>query len=151
MKFEFDNFVVYTETKVIQMRETIIVATGINGSKPSGYVEKQKTKEIIIFKQLNFMDSTENKYYRVLDDIFNFIDFIEIIKSFIGNKLEALELYKFEKFEVNVANKNKKVYLKIHFKNYAESLFLEKYQASTLAAKFSKILQRCEPWQEPVA
>lgn len=149
MQFNIGDFRVYTDTKTEQLQDKIAVPTSIRSGKPVEYKWKNKTREITVFSGLNLLEKKDNKHYRVLSDVFDFIDIIEILKAFNGNKLDTDKEYNInDNFTATTATKNKKVSLKIHFKNYSYSLFLDKFECSSLAAKFSKILQRCEAWQE---
>jgi len=102
-----------------------------------------------IFIGLNFKEEKDGKYYRVITDIFVFIDLIEILKAFAGNKLNINKIYNLsDVFTATIVQKNAEKFLRIHFKNYSNSLHLCKFKCSALAAKFQKIIQRCEVWQE---
>jgi len=150
MRFKIDNFIVKTTTKIIELDEKIIAPSKVSyGGKPEEYKIKNKTKEVIIFDSLFFLENEEEKYYNVISDIFVFIDLIEILKAFNGNKLNTEKEYALsDKFTAKIAQQKGEITLKIHFTNYSNSLYLDKFECSTLAAKFSKILQRCEVWQE---
>jgi len=147
---KFNDFIVQIESKTIETDEKIIAPVELErySSKPKmGW--KYKTKEITIFDSLAFKNKADKKYYVVISDIFVFIDLVEILKAFNGNKLNTEKEYKIsDKFTAKTAQKNGDMYLKIRFKNYSNSLFLDKFECSSLAAKFSKILNRCEVWQE---
>jgi len=133
MEFNIGDFRVYTSKKAEKTKE-------------------QKIKEFSVFNGLNFLEKKDKKYYRVISDIFVFIDLIEILKAFNNNKLNTNKVYKIaDSFTAETVQKNGEFYLKIYFKNYSYSLFLDKFECSSLAAKFSKILQRCEVWQEQEA
>jgi len=148
MTFKFNDFIVQTESKIIELDEQIIAPISIDSysSKPKmGW--KYKTKEITIFKLCAIKNNEQ--YYAVIFDIFIFIDFIEILKAFSGNKLNTSKEYHISnKFTARTAQKDGDMYLKIHFTNYSTNLYLDKFECSSLSAKFSKILQRCEAWQE---
>jgi len=134
----------------MELSEQIFVPTqiGYNG-KPEKFISKNKTKEMTIFDSLLFYENRDEKYYNVINDMFVFIDLIEVLKAFTGKKLQQEKEYSFsDKFTAKITQKDKNIYLKIHFKNYSNFLFLDKFECSSLAAKFSKILQKCEPWQE---
>jgi len=149
MQFDIGDFRVHTERKTEQLNDKIVVPTSLKSGKPSEYTWEYKTRDITVFDGLNLLEKKDNKYYRVISDLFDFIDLIEILKTFNGNKLDTGKEYQVnDSFTAKTASKDSKMSLKIHFKNYSYSLFLDKFECSSLAAKFGKILQRCEAWQE---
>ena len=103
-------------------------------------------KEFKTFASLNYKENEE--YYYVIKNIFNFIDLIEILKAFSANKLDTEMLYELGSFTANFTQKNGKHYVKILFKNFSNALYCNKFEASALAAKFQKVLSRCEAWEE---
>jgi hypothetical protein len=152
MEFRINDFTVYTDKKTEHLNEQIAVPTSLSSGKPSGYTWQHKTRDLTVFDGLNLLEKKDGKYYRVISDLFVFIDLIELLKAFNGNKLDTDKEYKIsDRFTAKTASKNGKMSLKIHFKNYSYSLYLDKFECSSLAAKFSKILQRCEAWQESEA
>lgn len=152
MQFNIGDFIVYTEKKTEELSEQIAVPTKLSSGKPSEYKWQYKTRDLTIFKRLNFLEKKDNKYYRVISDLFDFIDLIEILKAFTGNKLDTSKTYQIgDSFTAKTASKNGNMSLSIHFKNYSYKLYLDKFECSSLAAKFGKILQRCEAWQESEA
>lgn len=152
MQFDIGDFTVYTERKTEQLNEQIAVPTSLKSGKPSEYKWEYKTRDLSIFEGLNLLEKKDGKRYRVISDMFDFIDLIELLKGFNGNKLDTDKEYQIsDSFTAKTASKNGKMSLKIHFKNYSYSLFLDKFECSSLAAKFGKILQRCEAWQESEA
>jgi len=149
MRFYIDDFIVYTNKKAETLGEQIIVPTSIRSGKPSKYEWRDKTRDFTAFNSLSFLEKEEKKYYYVISDVFVFIDLIEVLKAFSGNKLNTEKEYNLSnKFTAKIAQKDGDITLKIHFKNYSNSLYLDKFECSSLAAKFSKILQKCEPWQK---
>ena len=150
MTFEFDNFKVFTTNTHEQLEETYFKPYFSKyGTKPEGYKEVHKIREFTVFNGLNFKEEQDGKFYRVINDLFDFIDLIEVLKAFTGNKLDTDKTYKIsDRFTAKIVQKNQKIYLSIHFTNYSNKLYLDKFKASSLSAKFSKILSRCEPWQE---
>ena len=152
MQFDIGDFRVYTDKETEQLNEQIAVPTSLKSGKPSEYKWQHKKREITVFSWLNLLEKKDGKHYRVISDLFDFIDLIELLKSFTSNKLDTDKEYKIKDlFTAKTAQKNSKMSLKIHFKNYSYSLYLDKFECSSLAAKFSKILQRCEVWQESEA
>jgi hypothetical protein len=149
MRFKINNFIVATSKKIEQLKEQIAVPNSINQGKPNEYRWENKKREFTVFQTLLLKEKKDNEYYVVIDDIFVFIDLVEILKAFNGNKLNTNKEYIIDKkFTAKIVQKNGDMSLKIYFKNYSYALYLDKYECSSLAAKFSKILQRCEPWQE---
>jgi hypothetical protein len=147
MIYKIDNFIVVTKEKIVETREKIIAPVDIDvGSrKKLIYAKVNKTKNINIFAGLG--QKGDNRF--LIDDLFLFIDFIEVLKAFANNKLNTDKEYNFnDKFTAKVVSKNKIFYLKIRFKKLSFDLFYDKFEATSLSAKFSKILSRCEAWQE---
>ncbi len=148
MKFKFNDFIVYSEQKTVLLEEKIAAPQKIERGKTTNFEWENKTKEITIFDALDLLDKKEGEYYKVIDNLFDFIDFVEILKAHAGNKLDIEKEYKFNKFFAKFTQKDRKKYISIHFKNYSYKLYFDQFEAMTLAAKFSKILGRVEPWQE---
>ncbi|MBA1433606.1 MAG: hypothetical protein FAF04_08490 [Epsilonproteobacteria bacterium] len=153
MRFKIGDFIVETGKEIEYLNEKIAVPTTISRSdKPENYHFKHKTREFSVFRSLELLEKEDRKYYRVLDDIFDFIDLIELLKAFNSNKLDTSKIYNInDNFEVRTAQKDGNISLEIHFANYSYKLYLDKFECSSLAAKFGKILQRCEVWQESEA
>ena len=119
MKLEFNNFTIYTD-----------------------YISVNK-KEINVFLALDFFEE------EILDDVFELIEFVEFLKLFASNRLDTSVRYLlFDKIAANVATKEGKIKLKLYFADLDKTIFLDKFAASSLAAKFAKVLQRCVAWQE---
>jgi len=149
MKFKIGDFIVYTEKKTEELSEQIAVPTKLSSGKPSEYKWQYKTRDIMVFDGLNFLEKKDGKYYRVITDLFEFIDLIELLKAFTGNKLDTSKTYQIgDSFTAKTAQKDGNISLSIHFKNYSYKLYLDKFECASYAAKFGKILQRCEAWQE---
>jgi hypothetical protein len=149
MQFDIGDFIIFTEKKTEQLEEQIAVPTSLKNGKPSEYKWQHKTRDLTVFSELIFLEKKDDKYYKVIDNLFDFIDLIELFKAFNSNKLDTDKDYKInDSFTAKTASKNNKISLKIHFKNFSYSLYLDKFECSSLAAKFGKILQRCEAWQE---
>jgi len=152
MRFEIGDFIVTTDKKIEQLNEQIIVPASIQSGKPSHYKTKHKTREITVFNQLSLLEKKVGKRYIVISNLFEFIDLIEILKAFNSNKLDTSKTYQIgDIFTAKTVQKNGNITLSIHFKNYSYKLYLDKFECSSLAAKFSKILSRCEAWQESEA
>jgi hypothetical protein len=152
MMFRIDNFVVSTDKKLEKLNEQVLVPYSLTNGKPSDYRREHKFREFTIFNGLNFLEKKDGKYYRVISDLFNFIDLIELLKAFNGNKLNTEKTYQIgTSFTAKTAQKDGNMSLSIHFTNYSYKLYLDKFECSSLAAKFGKILQKCEAWQESEA
>lgn len=152
MKFKIGDFIVTTSKETEQLNEQIAMPTSLKNGKPSEYEWQYKTREITVFSGLKLLEKEDGQYYLVISDLFDFIDLIEALKAYTGNKLDTDKEYQISNsFTAKTSSKNGKMSLKIHFTNYSYSLFLDKFECSSLAAKFSKILQRCEAWQESEA
>ena len=129
--------------------EQILVPTQLKNGKPAEYTWQEKARDFTVFDGLNLLEKEDDKYYRVISDIFDFIDLIELLKAFSGNKLNTKKTYQInDRFSAKTVQKDGNISLSLHFKHYSYKLYLDKFECSSLAAKFSKILQRCEAWQE---
>lgn len=151
MVFNIGDFRVYTKKESEKLDETYYkpIFHSTSDKRPRGYKKVNKIREFIIFDRLILLEKRDNEYYRVINDIFDFIDLIEMLKGFAGNRLTLKKKYNInDKFTGEVVTKNKKISLALHFKNYSYNLYLDKFECSSLAAKFSKILSRCEVWQK---
>jgi hypothetical protein len=100
-----------------------------------------QVKVVKIFYKLEY------KGKAVIDDLFELIDLIEILKGFSGNKLTTNKTYFIGDVTAEVVQKDKVNYLLICFKDESK-LYLDKFECSSLAAKLSKATARCEAWQE---
>jgi len=149
MKFKIDDFIVYTSKETEQLDERIAVPTKLENEKPSNYKWKYKIRDLTVFKGLLLLEKRDGQHYSVITDLFDFIDLIELLKAFSSKKLDIEKEYNINnRAIVKIAQKDGKKYLSIHFKNYSYILYLDKFECTSYAAKFSKILQRCEAWQE---
>jgi len=150
MIFKIDNnFLVITSRTTEKLKETIIVPQTIQNGKPFDYKNIPKTREFTTFTKLRLLHEGRQKFYAVITNIFNFIDLIEILKAYSSKKLDTENTYKpNDSFSAKVSQKNGKPSLEIRFKAWDYSQFFDRIECNILAAKFSKILQRCEPWQE---
>jgi hypothetical protein len=151
IRFKFNDFIVFVEEQKIEKDEKYLHPIKLNSDKTRvrEYELRNRVKEFIAFTGLSFLDKEDEKFYIVISDLFDFIEFVELLKAFSSKKLVPEETYNIsDKLEARIARKNGVSYLSIQFKNYSDKLFLGKFQCSSLAAKFSKILSRCEPWQE---
>ena len=155
MRFDIGDFRVYTKKEVEELYETYlkpVIKPDFDSQyikKSDKYIEVNKTREFTVFDGLNLLEKKDDKYYRVISDLFDFIDLIEILKAFAANKLDTEKIYNINnKFTAKVAQKDKKTSLSLHFKNYSYKLYLDKFECSSLAAKFSKILSKCEAFQD---
>jgi len=151
MTFKINDFHVVTAQRIVELEETYFKPSKLSssGAKIEKYVKVNKTREITVFNHISFYEQADETYYSVIDDVFIFIDFVEILKAFSNKKLDTNREYKIaDAFTAQTAQSSGEIYLKIDFKNFSNSLFLDKFECSSFAAKFSKILQRCEAWQE---
>ncbi len=141
MIIEIGNFKVITRKQIEQLNEQIIVPYEIRNDKPANYTVNYKTREFTIFHQLSYKDIL------ITEDLFNFIALIEAIKGFAGNRFMDGKTYIINKnISVKMTQQNKQKYLNLKFLRY--SLYLDKLECSILSSQLSKIIQKCEAWQE---
>jgi len=148
MTFRFDNYIVYTERKEESLNEQIALPQKIISGKPSNYIWQYKARSFVTFQLFAMRFSTTQKFHNIFNNIFDMIDFIEILKAFSGKKLEQKKEYILNNIKVKVAQKDGVSYLKIMFQY--NTIFLDKFEAITLSSKLNKIISKCEPeqWQE---
>jgi len=151
-KCQIDDFIVYTEKKEELISDKYYIQKNIEKSYGSGYEQTYcpKTRDITIFKCLDYLETTEQRYITLIDNIFDFIEIIEFMKGFSSNKLTTDKIYYRNNFTITMSDISGIKKLNIKFKKNPNSFFLEKMECILLAAKFSKILSRCEAWQEQV-
>jgi hypothetical protein len=147
--------IVVTEQKKVELDEKTAVPTEIRSSKPSDYEFRHKTREFSVFSGFYIYDSFHENYCKVIDDLFTIIDLVELLKAFNGNKLDAnKDYYEIVDFEntilckAEVVSKDGRMSLRVWFAALKESFYIDKFECSSLAAKLTKILQKCEAWQE---
>ena len=141
MKFNINDFTVITTKKTEQLQDQIIAPQGTKNGKPINYKVEHKTREFTIFHQLGF------KGVLVADDIFDFIALIEAIKGFSYNRFSDEKTYTINNnISAKMVQKDNLRYLKLELSKH--TLFLDKLACSILSAQLSKIVQKCEVWQE---
>jgi len=129
-EFHFNDFIFITDKRMYTFHD-----------KKS---DKKRDEIITKFSALRFFCKTHDKYYDVISSTVQLIDLITILNSFYNNKLDTEEIYDLNVFIAKVVSKDKKIYLSILFKNYENSLFLNKFEAGSLHAKFQKYLNQCK-------
>ena len=99
MEFYFNNILENVKEICIQTGEQIAVPHSIsNNGKPSDYKFEYKTRQIQIFKSLCYCSK------KIVITVFDFIDFIELLKAFNSNKLNSEKTYKFSTYAAKVAS-----------------------------------------------
>ena len=93
MKFEFNDFILYTSKRIEDLEDEIAVVTEISSNKPYKYEFKNKRREFTIFHSLCLFEKEERKHYQVISNIFDLIDLVEILKAFSSNKLSTNKEY----------------------------------------------------------
>jgi hypothetical protein len=136
MILTINNFTIVTKSILISTGEEMIVPQSIKNGKPTDFHLKDKKRMIKIFEDISYNS------YMVIDNLFDFIEFIELLKAFSSNKLNTERTYKFKYYEAKIVNKNKIFNLCLYLQK--DKIFLDKFETSSLAAKFSKILQKIE-------
>jgi len=93
MTFRFDNYIVCTERKEESLNEQIALPQKIISGKPSNYIWQYKARSFVTFQLFAMRFSTTQKFHNIFNNIFDMIDFIEILKAFSGKKLEQKKEY----------------------------------------------------------
>ncbi len=158
MDFKINDFLVRTEKKEEESYQKIFDKSS-NRNIDSNYKWQKKIREFTVFNILAIRSKKDNQYNKIISNLFNFIDFIEILKAFNNNKLNADKEYQIGNSLIakiatrttkttKTTDKKEEISLSIHFIYLPDILYFDKFECSSLAAKFSKILSRCEAWQE---
>ncbi len=150
--YKIDDFFLKTEVKkeIFEEKTTLPIKLSYQKTKVEEYELLNQFRRYTAFKSLSYRES-DSEHYQVIDDLLDMIELVEMLKSFNGNKLNVHKAYTNPKFSAKVVIQEKEEpYLSIIFTNFDRSLNLDKFECAALAAKFSKILQKCEiePWQE---
>jgi len=144
MIFKIDDFTVITFKKTEKLNDQIAVAQSIKNDKPTSYKFENKTREFTVFYQLGY------KGILLTENLFYFIALIEAIKGFSANRFSDEKTYTINNnITAKMVQKDNLRYLKLELSKY--TLFLDKLECSILGAQLSKIVQRCEAWQEQEA
>lgn len=142
MYFNFDGFTVEISKKEEELNDRIAVPSEIKNGKAINYVWKYRTREFNVFSSLAY------KSELVIDQLFDFIELVELLKAFSNNKLDTKKEYCNNSFSAQIAQKDGEIFLKIEFAQNSQKKYFTKFECISIASKFSKILQRCEAWQE---
>ena len=150
--YKIDDFFLKTEVKkeIFEEKTTLPVNLSYQKTKVEEYELVNQFRRYTTFKSLSYMEN-DKKHYQVIDDLLDMIEFIELIKSFNSNKLNANKTYINHKYSAKIVLKDREEpYLSIKFTNFEKALNLDKFECAALAAMFTKIIQKCEiePWQE---
>jgi len=147
MRFEIGDFAVKIEKKVEYLEDKVAVPKEIKLGRPAGFKLINKKRHLTVFDGLGLFDAESDYHVQVIYNLFDFIDLIEVLKAFNSNKLDTNKEYNINnKFTAKIAKKDEKITLKLQFENHPNIIYLDKFECSSLAAKFSKILQKCEAW-----
>jgi len=103
-------------------------------------VKKDGKKEYYYLEDFGFM--RDSSYVPITTKLFDALDFIELIKAFVGNKLNTDKSYKISNFTAEITQK-KENFLRISF-DFGEVLFLDKFQCMKLSSKLQKVLNKVE-------
>ncbi len=147
MIYSFDNFAIQLKQKSIKLDEEIAVAKSIKNGKITNFKWENKTKNITILKAFAYRKNDDEKYLLLTKNLFEVIEFIEVLKGYASKKLNPIKEYSFSFFSAKISEKNKIEKLRISLKDF-DDLFFDKLECNILVAKFQKTIQRCEPWQE---
>jgi hypothetical protein len=141
MIFKIKDFIVITDKKIEQLNEQYLKPSEIKNDKASGLRWEYKLREFNAFIDFYYIKN------KIISDIFEFIEFIELLKAFSSKKLEHNTEYKINRIvSARIVQKDRIYSLQITFHN--QKIYLSYFECSSLAAKLSKVLQRCEAWQE---
>ena len=104
-------------------------------------VKKDGKKEYYYLEDFGFI--RDSNYAPITTKLFDVLDFIELLKAWVGNKLNVENSYKIANLEAKQTNKTKENFLRISF-DFGEVLFLDKFQCMKLSSKLQKVLNKVE-------
>ena len=119
------------------------------------YLEANKKEKLLFFKLFGVDNKNYGKdfhsspFKEITSDIFEFIDFIEILKAFSNKKLEKNKEYKFKNFKASLKQKQGISYVYIVIRK--DEFYFDKFKATTTSVKLQKLLARLEVWPEQEA
>ena len=131
---KFDNFIIILAVKKEVFNERNVVQD-LEGNRKEVF----KYRHFTTLHKMNYHNDT------IVNDVFEFIEFIETLRAFSSKKLRPKENYKFKKFTAQIKHKHEMSYLHLVFES--SDKYLDSFECSMLVSKFSKVLQRCEAWQ----
>lgn len=146
MIHNFDNFAILLEQKSIKLNEKIAVPQSIKNGKTTDFKLENKTKNITILEAFAYFKNSEEQYIILTKNLFEVIEFIEILKGYSSKKLDPNKEYELAFFSAKIVTKNDIDKLRISFS--FDDFLLDKIECNILAAKIQKTISRCEPWQE---
>jgi hypothetical protein len=112
---------------------------GIKNEKPNNYKIDNDYRNYNKFIYFSYNNNVLTK------DIFDLIEFAEVLKAFNGNKMDTSRLYDFSFFTAKIKSEDQKVTLSIMIKSFSNLYFkFDKLEAQILAAKISKVLSKLE-------
>ena len=121
------------------------------------YLEANRKGKLLFFKLFGMDNKTDGKEFhsspfkKITSDIFEFIDFIEILKAFSNKKLEKDKEYKFKNFKASLRQDKGVSYLYIVILEDEDEFYFDKFKATTTSVKLQKLLARLEVWPEQEA
>ena len=121
------------------------------------YLEANRKGKLLFFKLFGMDNKTDGKEFhsypfkKITSDIFEFIDFIEILKAFSNKKLEKNKEYEFENFKASLRQDKGVSYLYIVIREDEDEFYFDKFKATTTSVKLQKLLARLEVWPEQEA
>ncbi len=136
------DFIIKLDNIEVELDKEIVVPTEVNGNKPSGYVARKQTKTVIYFKYLGF--ATTNDYEILIDDIFECLALIEVLKGYNYNKLSQDVKYDFKSFSAKAVKKDKTTKLRIVFHKVNKTIYISKVHCIILATQINKLIHKCE-------
>lgn len=139
MTFKFNDFTIETTTNTQVFRTQTIKPQGVKNEKPNNYKIENDYRNYNKLASFLYNDNVLTK------DIFDLIEFTEVLKAFNGNKMDTSRQYDFSFFTAKIKPDEQKVVLSIMIKAFSNLYFkFDKLEAQILAAKISKVLTKLE-------
>ena len=122
MIFEINNFKIETAKKIEYLIDEILVPQNIIKGKPAKFNWEHKTREFVFFTNLYLKEEKDNEFRCVINDVFNFIDLIEVLKAFSSKKLNIDKVYDFKYDLADISIKELEGFSLIEYHTYIKGI-----------------------------
>ena len=137
------KFIIKIDKQEIELVKEVIAPIDVDkNGKLTKYGKKLQTREAIHFKFFGFTNNHEDTI--LINDIFECLAFIEIIKEYNYNKLNKDVDYDFNSFKVKAVKRKNINKLRIIFHKTNDTLYMSKVHCVILATQLTKIIHKCE-------
>lgn len=142
---KLNKITIELKVELIDLIDTHYVPTNVHGSRPGGFELRHKQKESQTFLSLKYDESLFLE-----DNLFDLLRFIEVLKSFSGNRLtmnktyQVLPLYAFKGIFLEKVSEKDPTITNLIIANNDERMQLDKYESQVLASQLQKIAHSCD-------